>query len=82
MLREGLATALFFTRSAPAALRRNPFNGAPDGVDWGQVERIAGMTGYAIDVWAFDTLAAMFNAVETIRLKRWQEAQKKAEKER
>lgn len=78
MLRDGVPTALFFIRAAPAALRRNPYSGAPDGVDWVQVERIASMSGYAIDAWAFDTLAAMFSKVDTIRLSRWKEAQDKA----
>jgi hypothetical protein len=70
--------AVLFLRSQQAC-RRNAFNGAPDGVDWGEVEAVARMTAAAIDGWVFDVLAEMFREAEKIAIVRWRDQQKAAE---
>lgn len=80
MLRSGVPLAVFFTRVARPALRSNPFSGAPDGVDWGQVESVARLNSFAVDSWAFDTLNAMFAVVEKAEMARWSARQKEADR--
>jgi hypothetical protein len=80
ILREAVPLALLFLRAVRDGLKENPFSGAPDGVDWGQVESVAHMTATDLDAWSFDVLARMFGTVEKVHLKRWRAAQAKAAK--
>lgn len=80
ILASAAPVAVLFLRSQQAC-RRNAFNGAPDGVDWTEVEAVARMTNATIDGWVFDVLAEMFREAEKIAIVRWREAQKAAEAE-
>lgn len=80
ILPSAAPVAVLFLRSQQAC-RRNEFNGAPNGVDWGEVEAVARMTDATVGGWVFDILAEMFREAEKIAFSRWQVEQRKADAE-